>query len=115
MNVKDRDKLEFVGETEDAPEEDAIGSITGKRTVLIGADQRVWIVAEELIVVVEFTERAGVNVTGNEAGAFGGIPAEHGEEFVVGLRTGIEELELGDSWDCPGVERGKFRSLVRAG
>ena len=96
VDVENGNQLEFVGEADNAPEEDAIGRVTGKRAVLIGANERVRIIAEELIVVVEFTESARTNVAGDETGAFGGIPAKHGEKFVVGLRTGIEQLELGD-------------------
>jgi hypothetical protein len=95
VNVEDGNELEFVGEANDAPEEHAVRSVTGKRAILIGADDRVRIVAEELVVVVEVAEGAGVDVAGDEAGAFGGIPAKHGEKFVVGLRPGVEELEVG--------------------
>jgi len=95
VDVENGNELEFVGEADHAPKEDTIGSVTGKRAVLVGANERIGIVAEELIVVVEFTEGARANVASDEAGALGGIPAEHGEKFVVGLRAGIEELELG--------------------
>ena len=89
MDVENGNELELVGEADDAPDEDAIGRVTGKRAVLVGANERVRIVAEELIVIVEFTEGARVDVAGDEAGALGRIPAEHGEEFVVGLRAGV--------------------------
>src|SRR5580704_54748 len=95
VDVENGNELEFVGEADHAPKENTIGSVTGKRAVLVGANERIGVVAEELIVVVQFTEGARANVAGDEAGALGGIPAEHGEKFVVGLRAGIEELELG--------------------
>src|SRR5580692_1989899 len=95
VDVENGNELELVRQADDAPEENAIGSVTGKRAVLIGANERIGIVAEELVVVVEFTEGARADVAGNQAGAFGGIPAQHGEEFVIGLRAGVEELELG--------------------
>lgn len=100
VDVEDRDELEFVGKAYDAPQEDAVGGVTRKGTVLVGADERVRIVAEKLVVVVEVAEGTGADVAGNEAGAFGGIPAEHGEEFVVGLCAGVEELEFGGGRLC---------------
>jgi hypothetical protein len=90
VDIEDGDELEFVGETDDAPKKDAIRSVARKRAVLVSTDKRVRIVAEELVVVVELTESARADITGDEAGAFGGIPAEHGKEFFVGLRAGVE-------------------------
>lgn len=60
-----------------------------ERPVLIGADERVGDVAEELIVVVEFTEGARANVAGNHGGIFGGLPAKHQKEFAIALMAGI--------------------------
>jgi len=52
MGIQDGHELEFVGKANDAPEDNAVGSITRKRAVLIGSNKRIRIVAEELVVVI---------------------------------------------------------------
>src|SRR3974390_910894 len=99
--VEDGNELKFVGQADDSPEENAVGRVARERAVLIRADEREGKIAEELVVVVEFAASVGAHVAAHDGGALGGIPAEHGEEFVVGLVAGVEELELGGG----GVDR----------
>ncbi len=58
MNVEDGNELKFFGELDDAPEEDAVGSVVRERAVLIGANEGIGNIAEELVVVVEIAPGA---------------------------------------------------------
>src|SRR5262245_47453979 len=94
VGIENRNELELVRKLKDAPEEDAVRSVAGERSVLIGSDQGVRKIPEELIVVVEFAPRAGTYVTGHEVAVLGRVPPNHGQEFIVRLAPGVEELEL---------------------
>jgi hypothetical protein len=52
VHVENRDKLKLIREADDTPEKNAIRSIARKKTVLNGADKRVRITTEELVVVI---------------------------------------------------------------
>lgn len=41
VHVENGDELKTLGELDDAPEQDTVGSVVGKRAVLIGANERI--------------------------------------------------------------------------
>jgi hypothetical protein len=94
VSVEDGHKLELVGQANNTPEQDTIGSVAGKRAVLVGADEGIRKVSEELVVVVEFTRSARTDVAADDGYTLGRSPTKHGEKFIIVLVAGIEELEL---------------------
>src|SRR6476620_10640455 len=94
VSVEDGNELKLVREFNDPPEQDAIRCVARERAVLVGTNERVRKIAEELVVVVELSPRARMNVADDQAGALVKVPSKHAQKFVVGLAPGIEQLQL---------------------
>ena len=58
VNVEDRHKVELVGQADDVPEQATIGRIGRERAVLVGTDEGIREISEELVVVVELAASA---------------------------------------------------------
>ena len=95
MQVKDGNKVEFVRQSDHAPEQTAVWRVRREWAVLVAADERIREIAEELVVVVKFAISARVNVAGKNSRAFVDSPAHHDQELAITLLARVEEKELG--------------------
>ena len=94
VHVEDGDEVELVRQADDVPEEAAVRRVGGERPVLVGTDQRIREVSEELVVVVQVAVGAGVNVAGVDRRSLVEVPAEHGEKLAIALFAVVEQKEL---------------------
>jgi len=87
VHIEDGNKLQFPRKAENTPEKYPVGRVARKRAELIGANKRIRVIAKELVVVVQLPASLRINIAGDDAGGFSGVPTEHNEKLVIGLMT----------------------------
>ncbi len=90
MHIQHRNEVQLVRQPHDSPNQAPVGRVGGHDAVLVGANERIREVSEELVVIVQVASGVRINVAGEQGGALTRPPTQQPEELVVRLSPGIE-------------------------
>src|SRR4029434_2498572 len=95
VHIQHGNEVQLVRQTDDSPDQAPVGRVGGHDAVLVGANEGIRDVTEELVVIVQVASSARVDVAGVEGRAFTRPPTQHPEELAEGLSARVEQTQLG--------------------